>query len=238
MTASCTTRTPPTRADWTVCGACTSGSTARQRAATSLTSGGASTTSTTAERSPDGHGATLGSGDVAALRRARIPARVPRPLRAAPRGQRGGNRRVERLDVGDGRDVDGVDAAAGAAMAGRRGVVPRHVGRDDDGDDAAVPDPDAVAPSRGDGPDGRRRPSGPVGRAGRPRILLRVGGVRGRGLSAGSRVGGGRDEAGGAGRGGPAGGRAGGRGRRLLPAHRGEGAPPRVLPGGARTRRP
>jgi predicted dithiol-disulfide oxidoreductase (DUF899 family) len=43
---------PPMRANWTVSGACTSGSTAPQRGATRQASGGAATTSTTrAERS-------------------------------------------------------------------------------------------------------------------------------------------------------------------------------------------
>jgi hypothetical protein len=41
-------------------------------------------------------------------------------------------------------DVDGVDADARTDVARRRGVVPRHVDRDDGGDDAAVPGPDAV----------------------------------------------------------------------------------------------
>ena len=51
-----------------------------------------------------------------------------------------------RVHVGDGRDadarrlddVDGVDADARTDVARRRGVVPRHVGRDDGGDDAAI----------------------------------------------------------------------------------------------------
>jgi hypothetical protein len=48
------------------------------------------------------------------------------------------------VHVGDGRDadarrlddVDGVDADARTDVARRRGVVPRHVGRDDGSDDA------------------------------------------------------------------------------------------------------
>jgi len=71
-----------------------------------------------------------------------------------------------RVDVGDGRDVDarrlddvdGVDADARTDVAWCRGVVPRHVGRDDGGDDAAVPDPDAVALSSGRR---RHRPDAP-----------------------------------------------------------------------------
>ena len=45
-----------------------------------------------------------------------------------------GDADARRLD-----DVDGVDADARSDVARRRGVVPRHVGRDDGGDDAAVP---------------------------------------------------------------------------------------------------
>src|SRR5438067_1549953 len=46
-------------------------------------------------------------------------------------------------------DVDGVDADARTNVARRGGVVPRHVGRDDGGDDAAVVGPNAVElPSR------------------------------------------------------------------------------------------
>ena len=42
-------------------------------------------------------------------------------------------------------DVDGVDADARTDVARRRGVVPRHVGRDDGGDDAAIAGANAVA---------------------------------------------------------------------------------------------
>jgi hypothetical protein len=42
-------------------------------------------------------------------------------------------------------DVDGVDPDARTDVGRRRGVVPRHVGRHDGGDDAAVLGPDAVA---------------------------------------------------------------------------------------------
>jgi hypothetical protein len=38
-----------------------------------------------------------------------------------------------------------VDAQARTNVARRGGVVPRHVGRDDGGDDAAILDPNAVA---------------------------------------------------------------------------------------------
>src|SRR5206468_13019696 len=74
-------------------------------------------------------------------------------LSAALRCQHGGHDRLVRVHVGDGRDadagrldhVDGVDADARADVARRRGVVPRHVGRDDAGDDAAVLDANVVA---------------------------------------------------------------------------------------------
>src|SRR6185295_5905724 len=149
--APSTTRIPPTRAEWTASGACTSGSTVPPRGATTRASGGAATTST-ASAEP-GHG-------------------VPRRLGAALRGQRGGDDRLVRIHVGDGRDVDagrlddvdGVDAAARADVARRRRVVPRHVGRDDGGDDAAVPGADAVALPPGRRPGGRDAP-GPADRA-------------------------------------------------------------------------
>ena len=75
-----------------------------------------------------------------------------RRLGAALRRQRGGDDRLVLVDVGNGRDadarrlddVDGVDADARTDVARRRGVVPWHVGRDDDGDDAG-PDPNAMA---------------------------------------------------------------------------------------------
>ena len=67
--------------------------------------------------------------------------------------QRGGDDRLGRFDVGDGRDadagglddVDDVDADAGPDVARRRGVIPRHVDRDDGGDDAAIARADAAA---------------------------------------------------------------------------------------------
>src|SRR5947209_558391 len=107
------------RADWTASGACTSGSTAPPRGVTRRASGGAATTSTTsAERS-------------------RAPASLLRRLGAALRRQRGGDDRLVRAHVGDGRDadarrlddVDGVDADARTDVARRRGVVPWHVGQ-------------------------------------------------------------------------------------------------------------
>src|SRR5438094_8200322 len=88
--------------------------------------------------------------------RASFPASLFGRLSAALRCQRGGNDRLVRIEVGDGRDadgrrlddVDGVDADARTDVARRRGVVPRHVDRDDGRDDAAVVDADAVALSR------------------------------------------------------------------------------------------
>jgi Predicted metal-binding integral membrane protein (DUF2182) len=74
-------------------------------------------------------------------------------LSAALCCERGGNDRLVRVHVGDGRDadarrlddVDGVDADARTDVARRRGVVPWHVDRNDGGDDAAVLGPNAVA---------------------------------------------------------------------------------------------
>jgi hypothetical protein len=89
--------------------------------------------------------------------RANFGASLLRRLGAALRRQRGGNDRLVRVHVGDGRDADarrlddgnGVDADARTDVARGRGVVPWHVGRDDGGDDAAVLGPDAVALSPG-----------------------------------------------------------------------------------------
>src|SRR6266581_7164765 len=151
------------RADWTVSGACTSGSTARPWGATRRTCGGPGTTSTpSAERSRGRHGAFRGGYRGATAEtgnltthgfRASFPASVFRRLGAALRCQRGAYDCLVRVHVGDGRDadarrlgdVDGVDADARTDVARRRGVVPRHVGRDDGGNDAAVLGPDAVA---------------------------------------------------------------------------------------------
>src|SRR5213595_896211 len=85
--------------------------------------------------------------------RASFPASLFGRLSAALRCQRGGNDRLVRVHVGDGRDadarrlddVDGVDADAWPDVAWRRSVVHGHVGRDDGGDDVAVLGPNAVA---------------------------------------------------------------------------------------------
>src|SRR6478752_4190715 len=61
-------------------------------------------------------------------------------------------------DAGRLDDVDVLDADVRADVARRRGVVPRHVGRDDGGDDAAVFGPDAVALPRGGWQDRRDAP--------------------------------------------------------------------------------
>src|SRR5215470_16459632 len=107
------------RAAWTASGACTNGSTAPPRGATSRAStrwapGGAATTSTArAERFSRGDLRTHGF-------RASFPASVFGRLYAALRRQRGGHDRLVRVHVCDGRDaharrlddVDGVDADA------------------------------------------------------------------------------------------------------------------------------
>ena len=90
-----------------------------------------------------------------------------------------------RVHVGDGRDadawrlddVDGVDADARTNLARRRGVVPLYVGRDDGGDDATVPGPDAVALPTSRGQYKRDTP-GSANRASERGLLLRVDRVR------------------------------------------------------------
>src|SRR3989441_7027238 len=172
------------RAEWTDSGACISGSTAHPRGATrrARASGGAATTSTTrAERGC----------------RAGFPASLFWRLSAALRCQRGRNDRLVRVDVGDGRDadarrlddVDGVDADAWTDVARRGGLVPLHVGRDDGGDDAAVPRPDAVALPSGSWPDRHAAPRSADRARGR-RVLLRLDRVRHGRLSAAPRAGG------------------------------------------------
>ena len=86
-------------------------------------------------------------------------------LRVALRSQRDADDRLVHVHVGDGRDadagrlddVDGVDADARTDVARRGGVVPRHVGRDDGGDDAAVPGAHAAALPPGRRQDRRER---------------------------------------------------------------------------------
>src|SRR6266852_2055534 len=143
------------RADWTESGACISGSTAPPGGATRRASGGAAATSTTsAEPSRGCRWRNRGTGDLTTHGfRASFPASLLRRLGAALRRQRGDDDRPVRVYAGDGRDadarrlddVDGVDADARTDMARRRGVVPRHVGRDDGRDDAAILAADAVA---------------------------------------------------------------------------------------------
>src|SRR2546427_1109462 len=91
------------------------------------------------------------------------------------------------------RDVD-----VRTAMARGGGVVPRHVGRDDGGDDAAVPGPDAVALPPGRWQDRRDAPR-PADRVRGRGLLLRLDRLRNGRFSAGCRAGGGRDAAAGAG---------------------------------------
>src|SRR5438309_6472568 len=175
------------RADWTASGACTSGSTGPPRGATRRASGGAATTSTTrAERRRGCRGATAETGDLTTQGfRASVPADLLRRLSAALRRQRGGDDRLVRVHVGEGRDADarrlddgdGVEADARTDVARRRGVVPWHVGRDDGGDDAAVAGPDAVALPSGRWQD-TRDALWPADRARGRGLLLRLDGVR------------------------------------------------------------
>src|ERR1700674_1080422 len=154
------------RADWTASGACTSGSTAPPEGATKIrASGGSATTSTTsAEPSRRCRWRNRGTGDLTTHGfRASFSASLLPRLGSALRGQRGGDDRLVRVHVGDGRDadarrlddVDGVDANARTDVARRRGVVPWNVGRDDGGDDAAVLGPHARALPPGDWHDKR-----------------------------------------------------------------------------------
>ena len=151
--------------------------------------------------------------------------------------------RLVHVHVGDGRDadarrlddVDGVDADARTDVARRRGVVPRHVGRDDGGDDAAVAGANAAALPRGRRQDRRDAPRSADGARGRG-LLLRLDRVRNGRLSAGRRAGGDRDAAAGAGARRTDRGRCGRPDRRRAPVHRVEGASPCLLPRGARAR--
>src|SRR5438128_6081153 len=123
--------------------------------------------------------------------RASFPASLFWRLSAALRCHRGGNDRLVRVHVGDGRDadarrlddVDDVDADARTDVARRRGVVPWHVGGDDGGDDAAVPDPDGLAlpPGRWQA---RRNAPRSADRAGGRGLLPRLDRVRNGRLSA------------------------------------------------------
>src|SRR6266513_5932235 len=243
MTAPSTTLIPPMRADWTASGGCTSGSTAPPRGATRRVSGGAATTSTgSAERRRGCRWRNRGTGDLATQGfRASFPASLLRRLGAALRRQRGGDDRLVRVHVGDGRDanarrlddVDGVDADARTDLARRCGVVPWHVGRDDGGDDAAVLGPNAVAlPPGRDTRNAPRSADRPRGRG----LLLRLDRVRNGRFSAGRRAGGDRDAAAGAGARRTDRGRCGRPDRRRAPVHRVEGASPWLLSGGTRTR--
>src|SRR5262245_28608388 len=202
--ASSTTPIPATRAAWTASGACTSGSTAPPGDATRPAWGGAVTTNTTSGELKRGdHRRNRGTG---ALTTHGVRPHVLRRLGAALGCQRGADRRRLCVDVGDGRDgdarrvddVDGVDADVRTDVARGRGVVPRYVGRDDDGDDAAVAGPHVVALSLGRGRDERDAPRS-ADRARGLGLLLRVGTVRTCGLPSWRRAGDNRDGAAGAG---------------------------------------
>src|SRR5260370_8794605 len=119
------------RADWTASGACTEGWTASLRGATRRASGGAATTNTTsAEPSRRCRWCNQGTGDLTTHGfRASFPAGLLRRLGAALRCQRGGDDRLVRVHVGDGRDadarrlddVDGGDADPGQTLPGAAG---------------------------------------------------------------------------------------------------------------------
>src|SRR5436190_23935307 len=156
------------RVDWTGSGGCTNGSTAPPRGATRRVSGGAATTSTGSVEPDRGcRWRNRGTGDLATQGfRASFPASLLRRLGAALRRQRGGDDRLVRVHVGDGRDanarrrddVDGMDADARTVVARYSCVVPWDVDRDDGGDDAAVPGSNAVALPRSRWHEGRDTP--------------------------------------------------------------------------------
>src|ERR1700740_3432026 len=144
-------------ADWMASGACTNGLTGPRGVGTrrSFTRrgecGGAFTTSTpTTDPSHEHHGHSRGTGDFQTHGfRASFPTSVLGRLSAAVYSQWCGDDCLVRFDVGNGQDadarrlvdVDGVDADARAELARSCGVVPRHVGRDDGGNDDAMSDP-------------------------------------------------------------------------------------------------
>src|SRR5437667_10879531 len=172
------------RADWTVSGAHISGSTAPPRVAMRRASGGAATTSTANNEvivTAQFPGKEIPTHDF----RANFTASVLRHLSAALCRKRSADHRLVWLHVSNGKDadarrlddVDGVDADAWTDMAGRLGIVRRHVGRDDDRDDAAVVGAHAVAVSPDGWQQGRNEPE-LADRAGRHRILLRLDCVR------------------------------------------------------------
>src|SRR5215472_8033397 len=174
------------RADWTASGACTSGSTARPGDATRRACGGIATTSTTsAERRRGDSGATAEWEITLRGFRATVSPGLLRCLGPALRCLRSGDDRLVQVHVGDGRDadarrlddVDGVDADARADVARRRSVVPRHVGRNDGRNDAAVVGPYAVALPPGHRQDKRDAPRLAHRARGRG-LLLRVDRVR------------------------------------------------------------
>src|SRR5262245_46265193 len=113
------------RADWTVSGVCTSGSTAppgdaTSRASTRRAPGGAATTSTRSAERRRGCRAATCARAIPHVFRASFPARLLRRLGAALRRQRDADDPLVRVHVGDGGDadarrlddVDGVDADA------------------------------------------------------------------------------------------------------------------------------
>src|SRR5215469_1339114 len=162
--ASFTTPIPPTPADWTVSGACISGSTARLRDATRAAPGCGITIITRSHE-------RVGSPN-SANRKPETTTDGFRPVFAKGLSDRvsavlhrkcSADHPALRVHVGHGRDahagrlgdVEDVDADARRDVDSRGGVVPRHVDRNDGGDDAAIPGRNAVALSTGPRRDGR-----------------------------------------------------------------------------------
>src|SRR6266566_5262037 len=111
----------------------------------------------------------------------------------AERNRDGRDADARRMD-----DVDGMDTDAGTDMARRRGVFPRHVDRNDGGDDAPVAAPNAAALPPGCW-ENRRDASRSADRARGRGLLLRLDRVRNGSFSARRRASGDRDAAPGAG---------------------------------------
>src|SRR5581483_324017 len=130
------TLTPPSRGGWMSCGALISGWTARLWAATKKAASGTNAMMSIANWRRwelDPHAVPL-------------PPNLLRHFGAALCGKRGGDHSLVH-HAGDG-DA-GRDADAGPGLARRRGLLSRHVGGNDGGDDAALAGAGAVALSPG-----------------------------------------------------------------------------------------
>src|SRR5215469_12908520 len=171
------------REDWTMFGACTRGSIVPPGGVTRPASGGAETTSTESDEQ-QGRWQQAVEGDEHDVRE-NFTTRILRHLSAALSRERSAYNCLVWLHVIDGRDaharrlddVDDLDTGAGTDVAGRRGSIRCHVGRDDDGDDAAVIGANAVVLSADTWQERRDAPQ-LADCTGRHRVLLRLDCVR------------------------------------------------------------